>query len=56
VVKEGETYSAAITQENVNDFLGVIKFRDTLAHEEKRSRPWSTGLAWTEVGGVDSEH
>src|SRR5476649_266949 len=33
VVKEGQGYNIAITGENVNDFLGVIKFRDTLAHE-----------------------
>ena len=34
VVKEGENYTIAVTGENVNDFLGVIKFRDTLAHEK----------------------
>jgi ATP-dependent Lon protease len=50
VVKEGENYSITVTGENVNDFLGVIKFRDTLAHE-KSEVGLVTGLAWTEVGG-----
>ena len=50
VVKEGENYSITIAGSNVNDFLGVIKFRDTIAHE-KSEVGLVTGLAWTEVGG-----
>ncbi len=50
VVKEGASYSVAMTAENIGDFLGVLKFRDTLAHE-KSEVGLVTGLAWTEVGG-----
>jgi ATP-dependent Lon protease len=50
VVKDGANYKIAITAENVNEFLGVAKFRDTLAHE-KSEVGLVTGLAWTEVGG-----
>jgi ATP-dependent Lon protease len=50
VVKEGENYNIAVTGENTSDFLGVTKFRDTLAHE-KSEIGLVTGLAWTEVGG-----
>jgi ATP-dependent Lon protease len=50
VVKEGETYNVTINGENAAEFLGVIKFRDTLAHERSEVG-LVTGLAWTEVGG-----
>ena len=50
VVKEGEGFSVTLTEQNVNDFLGVLKFRDTLAHE-KSEVGLVTGLAWTEMGG-----
>jgi ATP-dependent Lon protease len=50
VVKEGEKYSVALTAENVNEYLGVLKFRDTEAHERSEVG-LVTGLAWTEVGG-----
>jgi ATP-dependent Lon protease len=50
VVKEGAEYNITITPENINDFLGVIKFRDTIAHERSEVG-LVTGLAWTEVGG-----
>jgi len=50
VVKEGPEYKIVVTGENIGDFLGVIKFRDTLANE-KSEVGLVTGLAWTEVGG-----
>jgi ATP-dependent Lon protease len=50
VVKQGLEYAAAVNAETVSEFLGVAKFRDTLAHE-KSEVGLVTGLAWTEVGG-----
>jgi ATP-dependent Lon protease len=50
VVKDGEKYNIVVTGENIADFLGVTKYRDTLAHE-KSEVGLVTGLAWTEVGG-----
>ena len=44
VVKEGEAFNAAVNGENVGEFLGVIKFRDTLAHVEERGGPGNPDL------------
>jgi ATP-dependent Lon protease len=49
VVKE-KNYTMNVTAENVHDFLGVTKYRDSLAHE-KSEIGLVTGLAWTELGG-----
>src|SRR6202140_3504848 len=50
VVKDGKQYSMSITPENINEFLGVIKYREIWA-EKKNEIGLTTGLAWTEVGG-----
>ena len=50
VVKEGDKYAVNLTAENVNDYLGVMKFRDSEVHESSEVG-LVTGLAWTEVGG-----
>jgi len=50
VVKDGEKYAIEINGENISEFLGVSRFRDTLANE-KSEIGLVTGLAWTEVGG-----
>ncbi len=50
IVKEGDSYFVALQPENLEEFLGVLKFRDTLAHE-KSEVGLVTGLAWTEMGG-----
>jgi ATP-dependent Lon protease len=50
VVKEGRQVKIEVTPTNVNEFLGVIKFRELWA-EKKNEIGLTTGLAWTEVGG-----
>ena len=55
VVKEGENYTIAVTGENVTDFLGVIKFRDTLAHE-KSEVGLVTGFGLDGSRRLDSQH
>ena len=50
VVKEGDKYSVTLEASNVSEYLGVLKFRDTEAHERSEVG-LVTGLAWTEVGG-----
>jgi len=50
VVREGEGFSATITADSLNTYLGVMRFRDTPANE-KSEIGLVTGLAWTEVGG-----
>ena len=50
VVAEGHSFNAEITPANINDYLGIIKYRDFLA-QKKNEIGVTTGLAWTEVGG-----
>ena len=50
VIKNGVKHREEITAENVSNFLGVAKFRDSEVHE-KSEIGLVTGLAWTEVGG-----
>jgi ATP-dependent Lon protease len=50
VVVEGVGFREEITPEKVTEYLGVPRFRPSIA-EEKNEIGIATGLAWTEVGG-----
>jgi ATP-dependent Lon protease len=50
VVVEGAEFREEITAEKVTEYLGIPKFRPTLA-EAKNEIGIATGLAWTEAGG-----
>ncbi len=50
VVTEGKDLKEEVTPEKLSDYLGVPKYRPTLA-EERNEVGIATGLAWTEAGG-----
>src|SRR5580658_8100651 len=50
VVRNGMKHKEDIADSNLNEFLGVAKFRDSQLHETSEVG-LVTGLAWTEVGG-----
>jgi ATP-dependent Lon protease len=50
VVVEGRAFKEDVTAEKVTEYLGVPRFRPSVA-EEQNEVGIATGLAWTEVGG-----
>jgi len=50
VVTDGPASTAEVTPTNVNDFLGILKYRESWL-EKHNEIGLTTGLAWTEVGG-----
>ncbi|QEE28765.1 endopeptidase La [Terriglobus albidus] len=50
VVKNGPKHKEEVTKDNLSDFLGVPRFRESQV-QEKSEVGLVTGLAWTEVGG-----
>src|SRR6267143_1334612 len=51
VVTDGAASTVEIVPANVNDFLGVLKYREFWL-EKHNEIGLTTGLAWTEVGGT----
>jgi len=50
VVLQGAEFAETIDAAKVTEYLGVPRFRPSMA-EEKNEIGIATGLAWTEVGG-----
>jgi len=50
VIKSGKKHKEEVTAANVNEFLGVSKFRESQVND-KSEVGLVTGLAWTEAGG-----
>jgi ATP-dependent Lon protease len=50
VVIEGKEHKAEITAANLDDFLGIPRYRKS-RQEERNEIGMAIGLAWTEVGG-----
>jgi ATP-dependent Lon protease len=50
VVVEGKSFKEDVSADKVTEYLGVPRFRPSLA-EERNEIGIATGLAWTEVGG-----
>jgi ATP-dependent Lon protease len=50
VVVEGKTFKEDVNAAKITEYLGVPRFRPSMA-EEKNEIGIATGLAWTEVGG-----
>src|SRR5437016_3816696 len=50
VVAQGKSFSEEVHAEKVTEYLGVPRYRNTMA-EETNEIGIATGLAWTEVGG-----
>ena len=50
VVAEGKSYQVEVSGDKVNSYLGIPKYRPTMAEKENEIGI-ATGLAWTEAGG-----